>query len=460
MSEKRGNPFSRAETAEIYWNEQGVLGAVLIKPELMKNVLPVLEKDDFYVDFHRTLYEKMSEMYRQSKNIDLITLLDRLGGEDERKERYKKELMELSDRVPHLANIGDYCDSVKKSSYSRKAVNLVYGADWSGAYGADIVEVIGETSKQLAEIIKDKTRRETKTIAEIALDQFNKIILGNGRNERIDTGIAKLDDILNGIYPKDLITVAAGTSVGKTAFLLQIITNLIKAGKNPVLYSQEMSREQNVQRILARWSGVSLEKIISAASSKNQIFTEQERDDLCKAFDVLFRIQSPICDDTGLKVSDIELDCLTKPEIDVVCVDHIGLLRAERPKSIREDITQIMIDLKALASRLQKPIIALCQINREMYKTADQEPKLWHLKESGEIEQSSSAVVMLWRDKDYLRNNRVHVKVEKNRQGRLGRFSMKFIGERMMFLDDNEAVYGSIPAKSDPLREMQEALDI
>jgi len=431
--------ISRQSEAEL-----SVLGAVLICPELYPEAAEILTPDDFDYILHKTLFEKMGKLYGETGKVDLIALLENLPAANDDDRRQNKEyLMRLSDSVPVVSNLSDYCDYVKKRSIGRKAVNIIKNSDLRGLTGADIAETVQSVAEQLSELVRDKGRAKMKNIKDV-LHEIYRNVYEETEDISIGTGFWRLDKLLDGIYPGDLITIGAGTSVGKTAFALQIIANMAKKGKKITLYSQEMTEKQNVQRIVSRLSGVEVKKLKRADRT-----SETEKQKVSEACEIAYKYLVNISSEGGLRVSDIRLDCVKNKDIDIIFIDHVGLMRGEKgvKQGRTEELSQIMKDIRALALQINKPIILLAQFNRDIKPEVSKkgvikyiEPQLHHFKDSSEVEQSSGTIVLLWRmpgyDDEKSPNYRmIGVKVEKNRQGETGKMYMKFDAPIMNFTE-------------------------
>ena len=84
-----------------------------------------------------------------------------------------------------------------------------------------------------------------------------------------------------------------------------------------------------------------------------------------------------------------------------------------------------------MAMELHVPIILLSQLNRTSEIRDTKEPTMSELRESGDIEQDASNIILLWNvseDKKYK-----GLKVEKQRQGENMKEGLKFDGEHMRF---------------------------
>jgi len=415
--------------------ENAVIGALLVAPELYGKASRTLCGGDFYGAFNRVLYEEIGKIYAATGTCDLLLLLEKITAREPAKNRndIKAHLMRLSDSVAVLENTERYCGIVKKRSISRRARKMVHEAYERGFYTpeGEPQDAIRELTEKLAELARDKTKRASRSLHDILLE-VNGELFGGGADAPLDTGFGTLDGLLDGIYPSDLIFVGAYTGVGKTAFALQILTNMAKKGKKTLLYSQEMKDTQNAIRMVARQSGVDLGKLKKAGRLDGH-----ETEKVVEAISELSKLPMEIRDNGGITVEDIRLDCATKKDLDVIFIDHIGLMRApkgDRKTKRYDEITQTAIDLRALAMQTNKPVVVLSQFNRDSVKTQN-EPDLGSFRDSGEIEQSATAAILLWQTPDYAETGVVGVKVAKNRQGRPGKMYMRFDGARMNFTE-------------------------
>jgi replicative DNA helicase len=440
--------------------EKAVLGAILIDPESYHEAAGMITPDDFGYIFHKIIFGKFGEVIREKGTFDLVLLMKAIPDGEHIDENGKKEyLMRLADDVPVLGNLKHYCDLVKQRSVGRKAIEILRNADFRGITGANISETVQDAANKLSDLVRDKGRAKIQGIRDVLQDIYRDIF-EETEDSGIGTGFWMLDKLLDGIYPGDLITIGAETSVGKTAFALQILTNMARKGKKVMIYSQEMTAKQNIQRIISRISGVEVKQL-----RRKDRTTEEEKKKILEAFDTTHKYFINISADGGLRVSDIALDCVKNNDLDIICIDHIGLMRGEKGANHNrsDELSKIMTGLRALALQINKPIIALAQLNREIKPDISRkgiirnsEPQLHHFKGSSEIEQSSSSVIFLWRLPEYEEKGMIGVKIAKNRQGENGKLYMKFDAPRMDFREvmDYNPPTGFTAAGSNELEEM------
>ena len=114
-------------------------------------------------------------------------------------------------------------------------------------------------------------------------------------------------------------------------------------------------------------------------------------------------------------------------------------------------MAEISRTLKAAQKELQIPIIALCQLNRQVEQRADKKPMLSDLRESGSLEQDADTVCFVWRPSYYnLSNddgkpytNETFYLFEKHRQGSTGTVEFRNNATITSFYDANQEAMSS-----------------
>ena len=115
---------------------------------------------------------------------------------------------------------------------------------------------------------------------------------------------------------------------------------------------------------------------------------------------------------------------LTSP-IELVIVDHVGIIRPERYGGNAYQVASDKADaIMALPKQLGCPVLALSQLSRDVESRADKRPQLHDLRDSGKWEENGDGVLFLYRDEFYndatdLRNM-AEIRIAKNRGGNKG----------------------------------------
>jgi replicative DNA helicase len=122
-------------------------------------------------------------------------------------------------------------------------------------------------------------------------------------------------------------------------------------------------------------------------------------------------------------------------QLDLVVVDYLQIMGSTYSDKEHLRIGEITKSLKQLAREFKVTVVLLSQLNRNI-ELRGGEPKLADLRDSGKIEEDSDIVILLWRaDKEDALGNSTFLKVEKNRNGPLGRLDIKFNPSSFLFTE-------------------------
>ena len=122
--------------------EQSVLGAILVRPEVMDRIADVIVPEDFYREAHGRIYQAMLDLYGKSDPVDLVTVCALL------KERSQLEgvggavfLAGLSEEVGFAINAPYYAKLVRQKAMLRRlldATQEIAGACLAPVDDADV----------------------------------------------------------------------------------------------------------------------------------------------------------------------------------------------------------------------------------------------------------------------------------------------------------------------------------
>ncbi|MDP8212275.1 MAG: replicative DNA helicase, partial [Candidatus Zapsychrus exili] len=249
--------------------EKSVLGSMLIDEEAIGSAVESLDKDWFYDLSHQSIYEAVVELYNDRKNVDLVTLSDKLKSNGTLEQiggvTYLSVLMDF---VPTSANVEHYVQIVKEKGILRKliksATNII-----SESYDAkgNVEEVVDGAEKLIFEVADLKQKQKSFHIRDLIKDSIENLDRLYQRKEHVTgvpTGFTKLDSMTSGLQKADLIILAGRPSMGKSSLAVSIAENIGIESKIPVgIFSLEMSKEQLVQRMLCSQARVDAHKVRS-----------------------------------------------------------------------------------------------------------------------------------------------------------------------------------------------------
>jgi len=413
--------------------ERSVLGAMLLSERSLYALIieEGLRPHDFYAPRHQHIYSAMLALYARNEPLDTITVTEELRRTGHLEDAGGSEAVdELTAAVPLVGNARSYAQIVREASQRRQMLRVLHEAQEqaltaSSPVGDVITDICGRLldlrsgeevvgSRKLSEIVTDVVERNARLAGLPAEEAF----IG------LPTGLIDLDHVLNGLRAGNTYVVGGRPSSGKTAFGLQIAFNTGAAGKTTLIASAEMSQEELGERRVANAARMDLNKVAQPSR-----LNKHDVDRLIQTAMNEGRVDAPIyvTDRPSMSLLDIRAEALEirrrTGHLDLIVVDYIQLLSAvdARPGDSRATIVgQFSRGLKQLARELRVPILVLSQLSRASELRHDKRPTMADLRESGDIEQDASVVLLVHRE-DYYdpaeRPGEVDLIVAKNRQG-------------------------------------------
>jgi replicative DNA helicase len=409
--------------------EQSVLGAILVRPEVMDQVADLLEPEDFYREAHGRIYQAMLDLYRRGEPVDLVTVTALL------KERGHLEgaggpvfLAGLSEQVGFATNAQYYAQIVHDKAILRRllACSQEIAANCMGPV-EDVAEFLDGAEQRVFQVAESKVRLGFNPLGTLVEQEIATLEAiwhrEGGRITGVPSGFMDLDNKTAGFQKGDLIIIAARPSMGKTALALNIAYHAAYQAQVPVaFFSLEMSKEQLVRRLLSSVGEV------DASNLRRAFLSTQEWANLQNAAGYLLDCPIFIDDTPAATVLEIRAKARRLKAVDklgLVVIDYLQLMRGRADVHSREqEISEISRSLKALAKELQVPVIALSQLNRRVEERPNKRPQLADLRESGAIEQDADVVLFIYRDEVYREDSpekgTAEVKIGKQRNGPSG----------------------------------------
>ena len=422
--------------------EQAVLGSMLVDPRTVSDVMEILKMEDFYMEANRLAYEAIQKMFLDGRNIDPVTVLDKMreiGVYQDNSRDYVLQLMEIT---PTAANAQRYANIVREKSMLRGL----------GQAASDITEMVHDqvgTPQEMLETAEKKIYALRKgergdslehigTVLHKVFDNLTELSQSDSAIPGLSSGLRDLDMKINGLNKSDLLLVAARPAMGKSAFALNIGVNVAKKyNKTVAIFNLEMSKEQLTMRLLASESFVELQKLATGKLS------DEEWTKLSMAASSLSQTDIRIDDNPTVTVADINAKCRRLDNLGLVVIDYLQLMQGSGFGKASDNrvtvVGEISRALKIMAKELNIPVICLSQLSRAVESRTDKRPILSDLRESGAIEQDADSVMFLYRDEYYNENSEdkglAECIVAKNRHGETGTVKMQWFGPYQTFTD-------------------------
>lgn len=398
--DKRNMPFSLEA-------EQSVLGSAFLSKYALQKICDELTPDDFYLDSHVKVFDVLNELNEEGKPVDITIVTDRLEKNKTLASVGNIEyLLEIINSVPSASNVDYYINIVHEKALLRRLIDVSNDiANESYLENGNVNDILDGAESKILNVVKKRKSSEFHKIQDVvfkAQENLEKLCNQKGEITGLATGFYEIDKLTAGLHENELIIIAARPAMGKTAFALNIATNVAKTTNKAVaLFNLEMSAEQLVMRMFSSVSQVDGKKIRTG---------RLDNSDWSKLSEGISRLADTniyIDDTPGITIGDIRSKCrrlaASKEGLALVVIDYLQLISgsSKYAGNRQQEISEVSRGLKTMALELGVPVIALAQLSRAVEGRDDKRPLMSDLRESGSIEQDADIVSFLYRDDYY-----------------------------------------------------------
>ncbi|MDO5308593.1 MAG: replicative DNA helicase [Planctomycetia bacterium] len=423
--------------------ERGVIGALLIDPQLCDDVSTIVRPNDFYLDQHRRIFSRLLAMRAESTGVDLTLLVESLRAAGELEEvGGEAYLAELMTSVQVVAHASYYAQIVAQNSMRRRLIESCEKI-LNDAYAPEVQpkELVAQAEERIFAINDERNVGQIVPMNSLLQDVFRYIdALANDDVNGVTTGFTDLDHMLGGLHGSELIILAARPSMGKTALAANIADHVAVNMRQPVLFfSLEMARTELALRILCARGRINSKKLRISLSNEDNTRFNKAASELSSA--PLYIDDSP--SRTVTEIGAVARRLKRQEGLGLIVIDYLGLIEPDNPLDPRqEQVAKIARRLKGLARELDVPVLCLAQLNRMTEMTKDNRPRLAHLRESGAIEQDADVVMFVHREEYYCTKQEVddrnikgvaEIIVAKQRNGPVGDVKLAWLSEFTLF---------------------------
>ncbi len=435
--------------------ERAVLGAMLVRPDALREVADILTAEDFYRAAHGTLFRRMQDVAASGRAIDVVTLrpllerhgeLDDVGG--------LSYIAGLVDGLPRASSAAHYAVDVKAAATRRRLVAFAEQLRADAIHGDD-PDAIREAAEQGLRGLDTGTGIELMDVqaavaqATATLDAFDNAehigVTG------VPTGLTGLDDLIGGWQRGELNVIAGLSSHGKTAFMAQCAGYAAIVRQVPTLFAtNEQKPGSLVLRLACNRARVDLTAI------RKRYATD---DDLARFTDAMHEIErAPLTFywARGKRMSDIRRHARmahVKGRCRLLAIDYLGLIAPEvsvhRNANREREVARQSAMAKDIAGELDVPVLLGCQMNGDIEKAAPRvgkktaappRPRLSDLRESKAVGHDADVVLFVYRPftrptnpEERMRQGETDLIVAKQRNGRVDDVSAHFNGAWQRF---------------------------
>lgn len=429
-------------------SEDAVLSAMMRDDEAVGECLSILTPRDFHQNGNQILFRHMERLASRGQPCDGGLLFESLCASGEIDAaggflRLDKLMQNWNPRGTHKHHAGVVREKSRLRNLMRAARNVL---DEAAKPGATADETVSAAAEFLCASVQDSTDR-TVTVgeaAEAALRRAREAMDAAQRGEVIGirTGLADLDRAIGGLRPCELTIVAANPSIGKSAFVADIVRKAARQGVEFAFFALEMEAATLTTRMISAECNVPSSTIRKGLCTPRQMELVEDATEFVKSF------RGVIDDTPGLSAGQIAVKArmakMRLPNLSLVVIDGLWLMHhhGERGSTDASKIGQTLKGLLKIAKDLNVHVLLVHQLNREnemragATDTKAARPKLSDLRETGSAEQDANVILLLWRERVAgvdVKTIPTTVIVAKNREGPIADIPVMFFPQTQTF---------------------------
>lgn len=424
--------------------EQAVLGSMLVDPTTVADVTAKLSPQHFKVQLHSDIFSVIYRMSIAGEQIDIVTVIEASVRQSvfENADEAKTYLLKLADTAISPSSIDSYVSIISEKFMVRQLMTASKEIFDLAASGTEEVQALLDfAEKKIFDIRQEKDIDGLTHIRPLMVQQLDVMTElaenpESAKNTGLKTGYDKLDQMIHGLNPSNMLIIAARPGIGKTTFAVNIAVNVAKKylDKKICIFNLEMSKEEIASRILAS------EARIASDAMKTGNIKPSQWSDIGQAVDVLSRVGIYIDDTAAISIGSMKAKLRRMKNLGLVVIDYLQLMTTGRRDGNRvAEISEITRSIKIMAKELNVPVIALSQLSRDSEKRKESKrPVLSDLRDSGSIEQDADVVMFLYReganDPTAQYPNACQCIVAKNRHGQTGDIPLNWDGQHFRFM--------------------------
>lgn len=298
----------------------------------------------------------------------------------------------------------------------------------------DIINVLNKKLEK-KEIEYDLFMRKMKELDDIELIKGSETISVEELDENINTektqikfmNFQKLNNYLN-LVQGDFMIIGAMTGQGKSGFMLNLMNDLMDRYQC-IYFNMEMSKSTIYKRLIAIKANVLIDDVTHPKTEYQKSVIDEAKKKIENARLIIEHKANDI-----RQIKNILVKHKDKNRHTILFIDHLGLTRADNTKSLYEQATEVAKQLRQMCLEYDCTIVSASQLNRGAYQS--EKPSLSQLKDSGELENSASKVVLLYRNGENKNNsavNDMNIDIVKNRDGVTGFIEMEYDKAKQIF---------------------------
>lgn len=398
------NSSSKHANKEIEW---AVLGIIVVNNEYMDYVQNYLLEEDFYFLENRQFFSILKEINNKNETINEHRILN-LAKEKNYTFLSPSYLSFLISHSGFSSSLDDYIQELVKLTGLRKIENGVQKIlnDLNTNKNINDQTLITELNELVNSGYRSSNDKDFISAHEAANNYLKELEerRKNGDNilKGLSTGFQDIDKITSGLSNGELIVIAARPAMGKTAFALNIASNVSRKKHRVAFFSLEMNAKDLISRVISSITEIDGTKLKNPSTlSENEFYKLQATNN-----EIIKDMNLFIDDSSNNDLEAIKWKCRRLHKINplsLIVIDYLQLISIKETKgdNRQNEVSKISRGLKVLARELNIPIITLSQLSRSVEQRENKKPLMSDLRESGAIEQDADIVTFLYRPDYY-----------------------------------------------------------
>ena len=405
-----------------------ILGSVMLNGDLFAEVSAALTPSDFSLEVHRRIFHRMNDLAQRGEPIDRVTVaselnragqLDSVGG--------LSYLISLDEHLPEITHLDAYIRMIQDAGILRRAAagcqELLNNCLSRAAQAPDVLQRIGRLAADLEGCLVEQTSLASPTaiLGQASISD----LMGDGARKWLPTPWDRLNGMIGGFEPGQMIIIGGRPGSGKSVFLWQCCYDAAALGRKVAMISLEMTNESLIQRYIAANAAIPLHRLRNGSlDQEGRYRAQQALAGICELQEL--RMAERLFTIPSIRAS-LTRGAAKRPW-DLIAIDYLQLLASGRSRNLVEEISEISRAIKLLAVEFGCPVLIGSQLSRESEKEG-REPRLSDLRQCGSLEQDADTVIFphpLREQDPESPNLRVEFIVAKQRNGRTGRVPATF----------------------------------
>ena len=305
-------------------------------------------------------------------------------------------------------------------------------------YKEDYIKTLNEHLKlgriNYNEFMDRMKQLDNVQLLENSVELNKQEILDSINEEKARINLNKFEKLSNTLklVQGDFLIIGATTGAGKSGLMINLMADLMNTFQC-IYFNMEMSKSTIYKRIVSVNADIKVNDVEHPQSEHQRTLINETLDKIEKAKLI---IEHKASDMTTIKSTIAKMK--DKDRHTVVFIDHLGLVKIDGMRSLYEQATEVAKELRQICLEYDCTIISASQLNRGAYSS--DEITLSMLKDSGELENSASKVVLLYKAKDSKKEDLMQdmvFDVAKNRDGYTGTINAVYDKEKQIFKERN-----------------------